>query len=325
MSMIKKIAITASTMLFVLAQIFSFYVIYTGQKEKIELIRQYERKVMEKGVQQFRKKISYLTYQDSFQENVVTYCFRNEMPKNSALYLNGKELYNNSAYTFQVEKLNFDEKYMDIQAQNGTIEKLNEKYLVMYYEKYELGENSYIFCHVLDITYLYKKSYELILREILISVLISAGMTVILVILIKKITKPLEAILQQEFRIYVEITDGQKPSGQNLSGQNIANQEPSDENPSGQDTMGQESVSQELTSEGSYDKDLIEQNTSQEKINHQPRVIISGNNLQGSSLEAATSIMWNLSAKNCSSSRAVENMKVTLLSDNTDILFEKNV
>ena len=36
MDMIKKIAITASTMLFVLAQIFSFYVIMVSQQEKIE-------------------------------------------------------------------------------------------------------------------------------------------------------------------------------------------------------------------------------------------------------------------------------------------------
>lgn len=194
MDMIKKIAITASTMLFVLAQIFSFYMIYTGQKEKIELIRQYERQIMENGSKGFRKEMDKLTYQDSFQENVVTYCFRKEMPQNSALYLDGKELYNNSAYTFQVEKLSFDQEHMSMEAQNGTLEKLNGKYLVLYYEKYELGENSYIFCHVLDITYIYKKSYELILREILISVLISAGMAVILVILIKKITKPLEAI-----------------------------------------------------------------------------------------------------------------------------------
>ena len=37
MDMIKKIAITASTMLFVLAQIFSFYVIVVSQQEKIEI------------------------------------------------------------------------------------------------------------------------------------------------------------------------------------------------------------------------------------------------------------------------------------------------
>ena len=42
MNMIKKIALTASMLLFVLTQIFSFYVIFTGHKEKIELLREKE-------------------------------------------------------------------------------------------------------------------------------------------------------------------------------------------------------------------------------------------------------------------------------------------
>ena len=39
MDMIKKIAFTASTMLFVLAQIFSFYAIFTSRQEKIDLMK----------------------------------------------------------------------------------------------------------------------------------------------------------------------------------------------------------------------------------------------------------------------------------------------
>lgn len=36
MDMIKKIAITASAMLFILTQLFSFYIIYSSHKEKLE-------------------------------------------------------------------------------------------------------------------------------------------------------------------------------------------------------------------------------------------------------------------------------------------------
>lgn len=144
-----------------------------------------------------------------------------------------------------------------------------------------------------------------------------------------------EGILQQEFRIYVEITDGKEPTTQGPTNQKPATQEPTGQEPTGkeptiqeptnQEPTTQEPTNQEPTTQELSGQDLTEQNTSQEEVNHQPRVIISKNSLQGSSIEAATSIMWNLSAKNCSSSRAVENMKVTLLSDNTDILFEKNV
>lgn len=139
-----------------------------------------------------------------------------------------------------------------------------------------------------------------------------------------------EGILQQEFRIYVEITDGknlsnQNPIVQNPSEQEPSGQEPTTQEPTVQEPMTQEPLGQELTTQESIEQEQSQQDTLQEEIIHQPRVIINENSLQGSTLEAATSTMWTLSAKNYSSSRAVENMKVTLLSDSTDILFEKNV
>lgn len=45
MDMIKKIAFTASTMLFLLAQIFSFYVIHVSRQDKIDLLKAQEEKV----------------------------------------------------------------------------------------------------------------------------------------------------------------------------------------------------------------------------------------------------------------------------------------
>ena len=47
MDMIKKIALTASTMLFVLAQAFSFYVIFTSRQEKIDLLKEKEIRIFE--------------------------------------------------------------------------------------------------------------------------------------------------------------------------------------------------------------------------------------------------------------------------------------
>lgn len=134
-----------------------------------------------------------------------------------------------------------------------------------------------------------------------------------------------EGILQQEFRIYVEITDGQEPTTQKPTNQEPTGQKPTNQEPMTQEPMTQEPTVQEPMTQESIEQEQSQQDTSQEEIIHQPKVIISENNLQGSTLEAATSTMWTLSAKNYSSSRAVENMKVTLLSDSTDILFEKNV
>ena len=56
MDMIKKIALTASTMLFVLAQVFSFYVIFTSRQEKIELLKKKEYEIFENAILNLNKK-----------------------------------------------------------------------------------------------------------------------------------------------------------------------------------------------------------------------------------------------------------------------------
>ena len=45
MTMIKKIALTASIMLFVLTQIFSFYVILASHQEKMKLLKEKESRL----------------------------------------------------------------------------------------------------------------------------------------------------------------------------------------------------------------------------------------------------------------------------------------
>ena len=62
MDMIKKIALTASTMLFVLAQIFSFYVILGSQQEKIMLVKEKEEELIRDCVSAFDKKRGRLRY-----------------------------------------------------------------------------------------------------------------------------------------------------------------------------------------------------------------------------------------------------------------------
>ena len=59
MNMIKKIACTASILLFVLAQVFSFYVIYTSHTEKIELIREKEGKSVDELFREVFRTVPY--------------------------------------------------------------------------------------------------------------------------------------------------------------------------------------------------------------------------------------------------------------------------
>lgn len=120
-----------------------------------------------------------------------------------------------------------------------------------------------------------------------------------------------EGVIQQNFTIYVEITDGKTkayaPEG--------LEEEEEPEIP----------VEENIPTESVVSEPISEPSGQEEEITHQPRVLLAQNSLQGTGLWAGSSTLWKLCAKNYSSSQTVENMKVTLLCENKDISFEKNV
>ncbi len=114
--------------------------------------------------------------------------------------------------------------------------------------------------------------------------------------------------MQQEFTVYVEITDGvpKAPSDGQLGG---AAELPSEDMP----------IEPEPTAP-------VEEGGAQpeEQAAHQPRAMIFSNSLQSVPVQAGTQPFWSLAAKNCSRNQSMENVKVTMVSDHTDISFEKN-
>lgn len=199
MDMIKKIALTASTMLFLLAQIFSFYVIHVSRHEKIDLLEVQEESVFNRALSDISSDLNMVGYEGvidyAMQDYVMTYCFRKNMPEGSALYKEGgEELYNSSLYEFDTDK---------VKIETGTplmysLERISGSYLMIFCWKdkkfaYEGKKPSYLYFYVVDITDIYRESFDLAIREVIVSVLISLAMAFLLVFLIKKITKPLEA------------------------------------------------------------------------------------------------------------------------------------
>ena len=107
-----------------------------------------------------------------------------------------------------------------------------------------------------------------------------------------------EAAQAQDFIVYVEIT-GQKDSSLKT----------------GSDDMDLDG--------GIKGRDSADAKEPEEEILHQPKIMLTKNSLQGETLEAASSVNWMLSAKNCSANREIENLKVTLLTESKDLVFEK--
>lgn len=196
MDMIKKIALTASTLLFVLAQAFSFYVIFTSQQEKIDLMKEKEYRIFEKAVSDYNRKLSNLELKENIADHVLVYFFRNTMPENSALYKGTKELFNNSPYEFDIGNI---EKGSGDYYWNCQMETVNGRHLLIFYHgdidgTYGAPLDGYYLFYEVDLTSIYVKSWELVKKELLLSVVASFGMALLLVFLIKKITKPLQAI-----------------------------------------------------------------------------------------------------------------------------------
>ena len=72
MDMIQKISVTASAMLFVLAQAFSFYVILVSQQEKINLIKEKENRIFERSIENVSRDLNKISYKNSLQDYVIT-------------------------------------------------------------------------------------------------------------------------------------------------------------------------------------------------------------------------------------------------------------
>ncbi len=124
-------------------------------------------------------------------------------------------------------------------------------------------------------------------------------------------------VVHQEFIIYVEITDGRaqvcgKPE-ENGTADALEEPQTPDLSEGGEENFEYEPP--QLSSDPPQ--------TGEEEKNSQPRLMVYQDSLQGKPLEAGSSVLWNLSIQNCSGSHAIENVKVTLLFDGKDLIFEK--
>lgn len=194
MDMIKKIAFTASTMLFLLAQIFSFYVIHVSRQDKIDLLKAQEEKVFSNCLSDMTSELGRVKRGGSVPDYIMVYCFRDNMPEGTALYKDGKELYNSTSFEFETDKVKI-EKGMSLMY---ALEKIDDSHLMIFGAEEKKTDDKgkkqhYLYFYVVDITYIYQESFGIAIREIIVSVFISLAMAFLLVFLIKKITKPLEA------------------------------------------------------------------------------------------------------------------------------------
>lgn len=203
MNMIKKIALTASILLFVLTQIFSFYLIYASHLEKIELLKEKEQKIFDRSCRNVMQDLTSKNVQDEMLDYAVTYSFRKNMPSGSALYKGKEEIYNSSIYEFNSENIIWDYFEDPFRCRS---EKINGKYLLLFYAAEMVKQQNYQFFYVVDVTSVYEKSIFRVLRELLFSFAASVAMALLLSYLIKKITRPLQAVNEAQRQLIGSIS-----------------------------------------------------------------------------------------------------------------------
>lgn len=132
---------------------------------------------------------------------------------------------------------------------------------------------------------------------------------------------------RQQFTIYVEITDGRAALAGNGEGGGDSAGGDVNYDPTGGGDTSQPDGAGELPEgeDGQFaGQDMPEAQPSAEENSSQPRLMVAENSLRANALEAGSSMPWNVTVQNCSNKRAVENIKVTLLCESKDIVFEKN-
>lgn len=107
-----------------------------------------------------------------------------------------------------------------------------------------------------------------------------------------------EEVFVQEFTIYAEITDGKSL------------------------VLPEEDFDKESSEQMEAEKTAL---PDEEKAGtfQKPKVMLVENNCNGVPIKAGETALWRLLAKNCSGSQPMMNLKVTLLSEQTDISFER--
>lgn len=205
MKLITKISITASVLLFVLAQLFSIFIIFSCQKQKLTLIEENENVLLNNNMRYFSNDVVQYSYEDTVNEtilnNIIVYAFRENALENSAIFVGEECLYNNSPYDINKTYLDslHNKKTEDYDAYGGNIvfkEKINGQNFMIFELKVDYSNTNIGFSiyHILDVTDIYEESRQLVIKELGISFIMCGIVIIILNILIQRITTPLKNI-----------------------------------------------------------------------------------------------------------------------------------
>ena len=167
MKLFKKLFLQIFLAFLVLSQAVFFYLLYESRRQAVESIQHYEKLSFQGKTGELDQKLRgmYETEEQEIQDRIVASAFRQYVGSQGILYRGTKELFNISAYEYEVEDVF---KRTD-DRENGLLLKNGERRLLLFWDTLTFGKN-YRVLYYKDITEVYQRFDKLFLEGLLFTV-----------------------------------------------------------------------------------------------------------------------------------------------------------
>ena len=162
MKLFKKLFLQIFLAFLVLSQAVFFYLLYESRRQAVESIQHYEKLSFQGKTGELDQKLRgmYETEEQEIQDRIVASAFRQYVGSQGILYRGTKELFNISAYEYEVE----DVFKRTGDRENGLLLKNGERRLLLFWDTLTFGKN-YRVLYYKDITEIYQRFDKLFLLQ----------------------------------------------------------------------------------------------------------------------------------------------------------------
>ena len=167
MKLFKKLFLQIFLAFLVLSQAVFFYLLYESRRQAVESIQHYEKLSFQGKTGELDQKLRgmYETEEQEIQDRIVASAFRQYVGSQGILYRGTKELFNISAYEYEVE----DVFKRTGDRENGLLLKNGDRRLLLFWDMLTFGKN-YRVLYYKDITEIYQRFDKLFLEGLLFTV-----------------------------------------------------------------------------------------------------------------------------------------------------------
>ena len=167
MKLFKKLFLQIFLAFLVLSQTVFFYLLYESRRQAVESIQHYEKLSFQGKTRELDRKLRgmYETEEQEIQDRIVASAFRQYVGSQGILYRGTKELFNISAYEYEVEDI--FKRTGD--RENGLLLKNGERRLLLFWDTLTFG-NNYRVLYYKDITEIYQRFDKLFLEGLLFTI-----------------------------------------------------------------------------------------------------------------------------------------------------------